>query len=151
MNRTEAEQIGRAIHVIRPDWPVAQITTILGRDHQQATMADALIALAVAAADPQSRTPARINEGDFRGWKAACVASGTLSLDPADKPTPRPPRSDEACAVHAGGWRDNCAGCNADQLTASPPLARFGEHQRSAPNDTYREARKALRNRQEIP
>lgn len=114
MNKTEAETIARAINIHRPDWPIRQIVTIIGRDHQHRMRQDVAIALTAAALDPESRTPARINEDDFIGWKLAAIAAGVLSLDPADKPTPRPPRAAEACKIHAGGWRNHCAGCAAD-------------------------------------
>lgn len=121
MTKTEAETIARAINALRPDWPIRQITTILGRDHQHRSRQDATIALTAAAIDPESRTPARINEDDFLGWKLAAIASGALSIDPADKPTPRPPRADEACQIHAGGWRNRCPGCAADQKALKEP------------------------------
>lgn len=32
----------------------------------------------------------------------------------------RPPKADEACPVHPGGWVHHCAGCAADRLAGEP-------------------------------
>lgn len=109
MNRTDAERIAKATNIHRPDWPVQSLITILA-DQKHRVARDVAIAMTWIALDPDTRTPRRIAE-DGPWWKAA-------SPDLAGPSTPRPPRSTEACKTHAGGWRDKCAGCAADQKAA---------------------------------
>lgn len=102
------QRLAGAIHLIRPDWPAKSILTqIRKQDYRPlADLAVALMAVAVAA-NPASRTPARVTEhGPW--WQAAQVANGTDR-----RPTER---DAELCPVHGDGtlaW--NCHLCGADE------------------------------------
>lgn len=59
---TEIARLAAAINLLRPDWPTASITTLVTTKHAARPLRDLAVALAWVAADPDSRTPARIND-----------------------------------------------------------------------------------------
>ena len=77
MNIHEAERIANAINVLRPDWPVASLRTLLGRPElTRRPRRDVLVALAWVAAEANSATPARVLESG-PWWKAAAADDTT--------------------------------------------------------------------------
>lgn len=94
---------------LRPDWDApgirAAIRSAYGRPEQPSVPA-LVYAVARIAADPTIATPTVLGM-DGPHWQPR-------PLD--EKPTPRPPRRDEACPDHPGQWRSNCHSCAADQL-----------------------------------
>lgn len=70
---TQAERIADAANKLRPDWSIAQLMGVLkqvaSRPHR-----DIVVALFWLAADPETRSPARIlDAGPW--WRAAVLAS----------------------------------------------------------------------------
>jgi hypothetical protein len=82
MNEHDVEEIAASLHVLRPDWPSAQIRTLI-RDHlQDRPRRDVLVALSWVAGDSASHTPYRVlQNGPW--WKAA--AADRTTIDPADR------------------------------------------------------------------
>jgi len=140
MNEHEIGRIAAAMHVLRPDWPLAQLTTLLNDARMiDRRRHDATIALAWVACESDSASPYRVlTQGPW--WKAVVVDN--------EPSTYRPPRADEMCQTHGAGWIDACPGCRADQLAgdSTPP-----RRQRIEPTPEYLAARQALRNHEETP
>lgn len=74
LSRTEAERIAQSIHVMRPDWPVASLVTLIVRDLADWPLLDTYVALGYIAVEQTatgnwvSATPARVKEqGPWRG------------------------------------------------------------------------------------
>lgn len=72
MNEHEVETIAASLHVMRPDWPAAQLRTLI-RDHLlHRPVRDVLVALTWVAGDAASHSPYRVLEtGPW--WKAAAA------------------------------------------------------------------------------
>ena len=68
MNQIQIERIAAAIHALRPDWPIPSLKKFVSdRAHQP--MTDLLVQLAIVAVDPETKTPARIDQDG--PWKQA--------------------------------------------------------------------------------
>jgi hypothetical protein len=120
MNDYEAERIAAAINVLRPDWPVRSLITLMGREQlKHRPRRDVLVALAWVASETNSSTPARVLEAG-PWWKAVAIETPNASHR-------QPPRlgADRECRTHVGEYADSCRGCHADQLAATddPPPA----------------------------
>jgi hypothetical protein len=99
----ELTRLADMTHALRPDWPSRSVRVLLAKHHRDKAYADLAVALAIVAADPKSRTPARVSESG-RWWTAAQVA--TMDL------TPGPPHPD--CIRHAGEPAGRCGRCAAE-------------------------------------
>lgn len=106
----ELTRLADAAHALRPDWPAPSVRVYLAKNHRDQAYADLAVALAVVAADPKSKTPARLGE---RGpwWMAAQAA--TLNLAPAP--------SHPDCVRHPGEPAGRCGRCAAEAVP-SPGL-----------------------------
>lgn len=68
ITRTEAERIAQSIHVVRRDWPVASIVTLIGNDLAHWSLLDVYTGLAHVAIEQNldgswvTHTPARVKE-----------------------------------------------------------------------------------------
>jgi len=107
ITRTEIERLAAAANQLRPDWPIPSLVTHLSNHHAARPYRDLAVALAWIAADPETKTPARLLEAG--PWWVAAVA------DTASKPTatPVPPSKCERCG---GFWRTPegvCLDCEA--------------------------------------
>ena len=68
MNQIQIERIAAAIHALRPDWPIPSLKKFVSdRAHQP--MTDLLVQLTIVAVDPETKTPARIDQDG--PWKQA--------------------------------------------------------------------------------
>lgn len=130
MNEHEKARIAAAVNDLRPDWPTQSVRTLL--DHRQLAdrpRRDVAVALAWVACESNSATPARVLQPG--PWWQAVAVNGTGGAA-------RPPTRDEACTTC--GKRPEVCGCA--HRSRKPATA-------SGPNDDWRAAREALRNRNE--
>lgn len=103
MNIHEAERIANAINVLRPDWPVASLRTLLARPElTRRPRRDVLVALAWVAAEAETETPARVLESG-PWWTAAAAEHARPATD---APEVIPPEL--RCAI-CSRHRDDCA------------------------------------------
>ncbi len=113
MTEGEITRLAAAGHALRPDWPAASLRTLLTQRHAHRGFQDTAVALAYLAADPLTRTPARL---DAAGpWWRPVTGAGS------DDRVPLPPRPGEWCPEHPGQWADGCAGCKADRVAVPAP------------------------------
>ena len=103
MNIHEAERIANAINVLRPDWPVASLRTLLGRPElTRRPRRDVLVALAWVAAEPESQKPYRVLESG--PWWAAAAAEHARPATEAPEIIP----PEHQCAI-CSRRREDCA------------------------------------------
>ncbi len=76
----EAIRLAAAISCLRPDWPAASIKTLVMTKHATRPLQDVAVALAWVAADPGTRTPARINESG-PWWPAPANGRPITAMD----------------------------------------------------------------------
>lgn len=76
MNGHEIERIASAIHAARPDWPTAQLRTLITEKLADRPRRDVFVALAWIASEPASANPYRVLESG-PWWIAAAVAGDT--------------------------------------------------------------------------
>lgn len=78
MTPNQAERLAHAVNALRPDWPVRSLLTFIQKSLSDRAHFDAAVALAWVAADPASKTPARVLEAG-PWWKATVTEDGTVS------------------------------------------------------------------------
>lgn len=81
---TELERLAAAANALRPDWPTRSVLTTLTRDHAHRAYRDLAVALAWVAADPDTKTPARLAESG--PWWAATEGGEPTRLPPRRVP-----------------------------------------------------------------
>jgi hypothetical protein len=86
MHEHEIARLAAAVNVLRPDWPVKQLTTLLAGPMAQRSRRDAAVALAWIACDASTASPYRVLEAG-PWWKAVAVDGQTVSLTPYDHGT----------------------------------------------------------------
>lgn len=84
MNQIQIERIAAALHALRPDWPVQSLVKFIG-DRRNQPMTDLLVQLVMVAVDPETKTPARIDQDG--PWKRV------LQIAPPERTAPHVPRS----------------------------------------------------------
>ena len=112
----EASRIADAIAALRPDWPARSLRHFVAGKLRGYAFADALVALAVVAADPTSETPARVLEPG--PWWTATRANRTDT-------TYRPGPDGNPCTVpgHEHERSDRCRLCRAEDLAGTETTA----------------------------
>jgi hypothetical protein len=89
MNTGEIDRIAAAVNVLRPDWPVKSLRTLLERPELvHRPRRDVAVALTWVACESVTTTPARVLEAG-PWWRAAAVESVGIA--------PRNPRPADAC------------------------------------------------------
>lgn len=78
MNQIQIERIAAALHALRPDWPVQSLVKFIS-DRRNQPMTDLLVQLVMVAVDPETKTPARIDQDG--AWKRV------LSIAPTERNT----------------------------------------------------------------
>lgn len=106
MTRIELARLAAAINVLRPDWPTPSLQTFLGQ-HLHRPLLDVAVALTWVATDPDTKTPARLNEAG-PWWQA----SRTADVPQAVNDCPRHPETGLRLDPVTG--RTSCAGCHVD-------------------------------------
>ena len=84
MNQIQIERIAAALHALRPDWPIASLAKFV-QDRANQPMTDLLVQLVLVAVDPETKTPARIDQDG--PWKRA------LQIAPQERTAPQVPRA----------------------------------------------------------
>ena len=105
MSQTEAHRLAASINALRPDWPLASLSTFIRTKLADKAYRDATVALAWIATDEKTTTPARVLEAG-PWWRAATAGDGTVSA------------ISQRCPVHPdqrAGW---CLACEDE---AAPP------------------------------
>lgn len=116
MTPTEIARLAHAINDLRPDWPIASLTTFINRQLGGRAYRDAAVALTWVAVDsrndgtPASDTPKRVLEAG-PWWRAAAVENPGSTRA-------HPPKREEECPRHPGQHAGNCGGCATDALAA---------------------------------
>lgn len=116
------------VNSLRPDWPIKSLVTFLETRLHMRAYRDAAVALAWIASDASTTTPARVLEAG--PWWPGSIDGGTY----------RPPRNDEACQLHGGGYKHSCPGCAADAKTGEVTrrderTSRGSEHAQAIRNE----------------
>lgn len=77
MNASAVARIAAAVNVLRPEWPVPSLRTLLESDAlRHKPWRDVAVALTWVACDPASKTPARVKEAG-PWWRAAGAEGAT--------------------------------------------------------------------------
>jgi hypothetical protein len=71
----ELARIAAAVNLLRPDWPISSVQTLLENHHSSRPFHDLAVAAVWVATDPDSKTPARLTEAG--PWWAALRTSST--------------------------------------------------------------------------
>ena len=136
MNDYEIEKIAHAVNVLRPDWPVRSLITLMNRaELKNRPRRDVLVAFAWISSEPKTSNPGRVLEAG-PWWKAAAIETPSSSVR-------YPPKAVDECATHPGEWLDACRIC------AGPPAADGDEkprpNERRPPSEAYQRARQAIK------
>jgi hypothetical protein len=105
MNEAQISRLAHALNELRPDWPIASLTTWIRNHLATRAFRDAAVACTWVALDMQadgswtSRTLARVLEAG-PWWRAAAAGEDGIR-------TSRNPRPDEACP-DCGGFAGSC-------------------------------------------
>lgn len=78
LSQAETHRLAAAINALRPDWPLASLSTWIRTSLAERAYRDAAVALTWVACDPQSETPARVLEAG-PWWRAAQAEQGAAS------------------------------------------------------------------------
>lgn len=78
MNQVEAHRLAAAINELRPEWPLASLSTFIRNQLGTRAYRDAAIALAWVACDETTLTPARVLEAG-PWWRATQAGGETVS------------------------------------------------------------------------
>jgi hypothetical protein len=139
----ELSRLADMVQALRPEWPARTTRSFLARSMRNRTYADLMLALAAVCADPESTSPARVEQpGPW--WQAAKANAGRSSV-----PEVGPGRGVTACdrVGHEHEAARNCRACRAERLAeteadtrpmqAAPPPAEVvavaERHRRIAP------------------
>lgn len=76
--RNEIERLAAMTHALRLDWPVSSLITHLQQNHGERPYRDLAVALAWIATDPDTKTPARLQEAG-PWWTATSAQAPTKS------------------------------------------------------------------------
>lgn len=85
----EIQRVAAAANALRPEWPIRSLITILSTKYAHRPYRDLAVALAWIAADPSTKTPARLAEAG-PWWQATSMTEGTMPVQAprcADHPT----------------------------------------------------------------
>lgn len=108
LTKTEAERLAAAANALRPDWPVSSLLTYLSK-HKARAYRDVAVALAWIATDPQTKTPARLDEqGPW--WKATQADSPTAAVHVRPRCPDHPTRDALGCPDCTSSRGDAAAG-----------------------------------------
>lgn len=105
LSQVEAHRLAAAINQLRPDWPLASLSTWIRSRLSERAYRDAAVALTWIACDPQTTSPGRVLEAG-PWWRAAVADKGTVSA------------VTHRCPEHPAQTAWNCPDCGAD---ATPP------------------------------
>lgn len=78
LSQVEAHRLAGAINQLRPEWPLASLSTFIHKNLAARAYRDAAVALTWVACDPQTLTPARVLEAG-PWWKATQAQDATVS------------------------------------------------------------------------
>lgn len=130
MNPNEIDRIACALGVLRPDWPVASLRTLLNRPElANRPRRDVAVALAWVACESDTKTPARVLENG-PWWRAAATDGQSTGHQHAARVygiTEGDPR--EVCHICAQA-RPDCerrAATNGHNFTSRADVRRAGE------------------------
>lgn len=107
----ELQRLAAMANALRPDWPVRSVLTALRTRHSTRAYADLAVALAWVAADPASKTPARLDEPG--PWWTAVSPAGTTLVG----------RRME-CPEHPGQRAGRCYECDKNVIPIAPKAVR---------------------------
>lgn len=85
MSPTELARLAAMANLLRPQWPISSVTTWLNQRHAARPYRDVAVALAYVAADPDTKTPARM-DGPGPWWVTGEAVR-----------TPQPPGPSDIC------------------------------------------------------
>ena len=108
----ELSRLSDMAQALRPEWPARTTRAFLARSMRNRTYADLALALAAVCADPESTSPARVEQpGPW--WQAAKANTGRSSV-----PEVGPGRGVPACdrVGHEHETAHNCRACRAEEL-----------------------------------
>lgn len=84
MNKTDVTRIAAAINQLRPDWGAPELRSFIWKNLAARPAEDVMVALALVALDPDTRTPARVlASGPW--WQATRPQGAPTGEQPAAK------------------------------------------------------------------
>ena len=110
LTEIEAHRLAAAINQLRPEWPLASLSTFIRNQLHTRAYRDAAVALTWVATDPGTHTPARVLEAG-PWWQTASADKPTLSAKTTHCPDhpPHPAWNCPDCAQQVvpppQGWR----------------------------------------------
>ena len=90
MDRHEAVRIGASLNALRPDWPAAQIVTLIEAKLATRAARDVHLALVYLAYDPATKSPYRVIEGG--PWWQTTRPTGPATPTVREHPCPDHPQ-----------------------------------------------------------
>ena len=111
MDRQEAVRIGASLNALRPDWPAAQIVTLIEAKLATRAARDVHLALVYLAYDPGTKSPYRVIENG--PWWQAARPTGPAT----------PAVREHECPDHPGHRSWSCPECAAEAVPM-PDAAR---------------------------
>ena len=124
LSQTEAHRLAAAINALRPDWPLASLSTFIRTKLAEKAYRDAAVALAWIATDEATTTPARVLEAG-PWWRAVTAGDATVSAITVRCPE-HPAEKAGACkeCVAAAVPADQCAAWQRPKPTRRPTVVR---------------------------
>ena len=122
LSQVEAHRLAAAINQLRPDWPLASLSTWIRSNLAERAYRDAAIALTWVACEPETVSPGRVLEAG-PWWKATQAQAPTLAA------------VTHMCPTHPAEKAWNCGLCSEDSdgVNHAAGAATVREALRSAP------------------
>jgi hypothetical protein len=113
LSQVEAHRLAAAVNHLRPDWPLASLSTWIRNHLTDRAYRDAAVALTWVACDAETKSPGRVLE-DGPWWRATQAGAGTVSAIPT------------RCPEHPTSPAWQCPECESDAVPADavPALVR---------------------------
>jgi hypothetical protein len=130
LSQTETHRLTAAINALRPDWPLASLSSWIRNNLADRAYRDAAVALAWVATDPETTTPGRVLEAG-PWWRAVMADKGTVSTithrcpeHPAERAWDCKPCAEQAIPATEGAATVRAALAHAPR----PPAPRTPAH-----------------------
>lgn len=111
LSQVEAHRLAAAINQLRPDWPLASLSTWIRSNLAERAYRDAAIALTWVACEPETQSPGRVLENG-PWWKATQAQAGTISA------------ISQQCPEHPGEKAWDCQPCRDEASDPTAGLAK---------------------------
>jgi hypothetical protein len=118
LSQVEAHRLAAALNQLRPDWPLASLSTWIRNNLTDRAYRDAAVALTWVACESETTSPARVLEAG-PWWRATQAGAGTVSA------------ISTRCPEHPAHTAWNCPDCDAGAV-APERAAELAQQTRAA-------------------